>query len=313
MTFNQKNQTIQRETDYLTDYTGWLQCNQGMHSDEFPKYDPVVRYIRNGRDLANTVHQDVPWQFAINAAYVLLNWKSALDPGYPYLKSKTMEGFSTFGYPHLMALIAEAGVRAGRAVWFQKWWIHRRLRPEAFGGRIHNHLRKAANYTMIHQEILDSPVIERIFDANQKANGGGRDSGTYLLSQVYPEGSGLHPAYASGHAAMIGAAVTVLKVWFDESALLPYPVVPNRDGTSLVRYTGTDSDSLTVGGELNKLASNIAIGRNWAGIHWRSDATEGLKLGEEVAVRLMQEQNIVYSERGTFSLTRFDGTKTVIS
>jgi hypothetical protein len=47
-------------------------------------------------------------------------------------------------------------------------------------------------------------------------------------------------------------------------------------------------------------------------IHWRSDATQGLKLGEEVAIRLMQEQNIAYHERGSFTLTRFDGTKATI-
>ena len=36
--------------------------------------------------------------------------------------------------------------------------------------------------------------------------------------------------------------------------------------------------SLTLGGELDKLGSNIAIGRNIAGVHYWSDGVEGLRL-----------------------------------
>jgi hypothetical protein len=40
---------------------------------------------------------------------------------------------------------------------------------------------------------------------------------------------------------------------------------------------------------LDKLASNIAFGRDVAGVHWRSDAVEGLRLGEAVALSLLQD------------------------
>jgi hypothetical protein len=125
------------------------------------------------------VHIDLPWQFAINAAYILLNRKIPYDAGNPYNSPSKMDGFATFGYPHLMALIAEAGVRAARAVWFQKWWVHRRLRPETFGGRIHNHLRAAANYAMIDKEILNSSVLDKILHANESQPLGKK--ATYLL------------------------------------------------------------------------------------------------------------------------------------
>jgi hypothetical protein len=52
-----------------------------------------------------------------------------------------------------------------------------------------------------------------------------------------------------------------------------------------------------VGGELNKLASNIALGRNIAGVHWRSDTTESLKLGEEVAIRFLREERDCFNDR----------------
>ena len=85
---------------------------------------------------------------------------------------------------------------------------------------------------MIDQEVLDSEALKR---TNEKF-------GTFLLPQAFPEGSPLHPAYGSGHATVAGACVTVLKAWFDESWVLPDPVVPNAAGTELVPYTGPDAD-----------------------------------------------------------------------
>jgi hypothetical protein len=42
--------------------------------------------------------------------------------------------------------------------------------------------------------------------------------------------------------------------------------------------------TLKVGDELNKHASNISICRNIAGVHYRSDYTESVKLGEAEAI-----------------------------
>ncbi len=64
-----------------------------------------------------------------------------------------------------------------------------------------------------------------------------------------------------------------------------------------------------MGGELNKLASNIATGRNIAGVHWRSDATSSLALGEAVAISMLRDMRGTYNEPfNGFSLTKFDGT-----
>ena len=55
------------------------------------------------------------------------------------------------------------------------------------------------------------------------------------------------------------------------------------------------------------------MGRVLAGVHWRSDAEEGLKLGEAVAISLLRDLTATYPEdfRG-FSLTTFDGTRITI-
>jgi hypothetical protein len=98
-----------------------------------------------------------------------------------------------------------------------------------------------------------------------------------------------------------------LKAWFNENTVIQNPVVPDADGINLIPYSG--SENLTVGGELNKMASNVALGRNAAGVHWRSDATESILLGEAVAIALLQDQRGCYNEHfNGFSLTKFDGT-----
>src|SRR5712691_9548132 len=96
--------------------------------------------------------------------------------------------------------------------------------------------------------------------------------GSYLLPHDDPEGCPLHPAYAAQHAATLGAQVTALKALFDESAVMPNPVMPSDDGQSLLPYTGADAAQMTVGVELNKLASTVSLGRDIEGVHWRSDA-----------------------------------------
>ncbi|MBV9774000.1 MAG: hypothetical protein JO040_08625, partial [Gemmatimonadetes bacterium] len=65
----------------------------------------------------------------------------------------------------------------------------------------------------------------------------------------------------------------------------------------------------TVGGELNKLAGNIALFRNAAGVHWRSDYTYSLLLGEAVAIALLQELSLTFNEDDAFfQLTKLDGS-----
>ena len=63
--------------------------------------------------------------------------------------------------------------------------------------------------------------------------------------------------------------------------------------------------------ELNKVGANIAIGRNWGGVHYRSDYTESIYLGENVALGILQEQSLCYHKDQPFkcTLTKFDGKK----
>jgi membrane-associated phospholipid phosphatase len=298
MSLSQRIRTTAPDVDYITSYSNWLAVQNGA-STEGNQFDQTPRYIRNGRDLGEYVHRDFSYQAFINAALILLGMRAPLDSNNPYNNSKSQSGFSTFGAPHLLDMVARVANSALNAGWFQKWLVHRRLRPEAFGGRIHNHKTGAARYP-IHTDVLNSEVLNRVFSKQR----------SYLLSLAYPEGSPAHPAYPSGHATIAGACVTVLKAFFKESFVIPNPVEATTDGLSLVPYAGSD---LTVGGELNKLASNIAIGRDTAGVHWRSDGIEGLKLGEAVAISILTDMKGCFNENFKgFSLTKFDGTEVTV-
>jgi membrane-associated phospholipid phosphatase len=263
--------------------------------------DPTPRYLRNGRDLGQWVHIDALHQAYFQATLNLLAPVSAggsecpLNPGNPYLGSSMQDGFGTFGGPHILALVSEVATRALKAVWFQKWFVHRRLRPEAFAGRIHHKLVSGRPYP-IHPDALNSAALAQVFGAH----------GTYLLPMAFPEGSPLHPAYGAGHATVAGACVTILKALFDGNHVVPNPVVASDDGLALNPFAG---GPLTVEGELNKLAFNVAFGRNIAGVHWRTDGSASLALGEAVAISILRDQRTTYMEPfGGFTFRKFDGT-----
>jgi hypothetical protein len=79
--------------------------------------------------------------------------------------------------------------------------------------------------------------------------------------------------------------------------------------------SASDIPGLTINGEINKLASNIAMGRDFAGIHWRSDAEEGLRLGEAVALSILRDQNENYAGEKNFqgfTILTFDGDNMIV-
>ena len=300
--------TLRPGIEYATSFSDWLDLQRGCTPAQASEFDPVRRYIRTARDLAQWVHIDVLFQAYFNAALILLHPPEAggigapLNPGNPYFESATQDPFGTFGGPYLMTILCEVATRALKAQWYQKWCVHRRLRPEAMGGRIHLHATNQAAYPL-HSDILNSQALSRTFSL----------FGTGLLPQAYPEGSPLHPSYGAGHGTVAGACVTVLKALFDESFIVPDPVVPNTGGRQLVPYRGADAGSLTVGGELNKLASNVAVGRDMAGIHYRTEGIESFRLGEAVAISVLRDQRNTYNEDfGGFTFTRFDGSQITV-
>ena len=308
---DRKIQTQLPGLDHLTQYSDWLDSQNGFGS-VFSRPDPVRRHLRNGRDLGEWVHVDVLFQAYFTACLILGSPTNVFDaetdggtgapfnPGNPYFAVRNQVGFTCWGGPHIKTLLCEVATRALKLTWHQKWQVHRRLRPEAFGGVVHHQLKSNRYPGALHRDILESNVVNRVLSKN----------GTGLMPMAFPEGSPTHPSYTAGHATVAGACVTILKWFYDERFIISQPVVPTPDGLALQPYQGPP---LTVGGELNKLASNIATGRNIAGVHWRSDARESLHLGEELAISILRDQRALYPETYSGStFTRFDGTQITV-
>ena len=210
------------------------------------------------------------------------------------------------GQPDVAAAVAAVASEALKAVWFQKWFVHLRHRPESGGGIVY--LEKTGQGSNVlgrlSPTILNSQAVQTSFATNR----------SYFLSQAFPEGSPTHPAYPTGHGAVAGACITVLKFFFDGDFILPTLQVASSDGMQLNAYTGPDAGKLTVNGELNKLAHNVSFGHGiHAGIHWRSDTDTSIQLGEEVALSVLRDRAHTYHEKFTVKLTRVDGSIATVS
>lgn len=294
----QKIRTAVPGRDYMTATGEWLNIQNGQLAG-VNTFDDTPRYVRNGRDVGEYVHRDFTYQAGLCAGLMLLKMSAPLDGAIPYHHSLTQGGFVTFGPSDILHLVATVANLSLKAAWYQKWVIHRRARPEEIGGRVHYALTRRGD-APLHRDVLQSSVVQLV----QKRYG------TALLPQAYPEGCPSHPAYPAGHAVIAGACVTMLKACFAESWVLPEAYAASADGLTLQRYKG---EPLTVGGELDKLAENICLGRNYAGVHWRSDAMEGMRLGETYAIRYLQEMKLTANDFFTgFSVTKFDGTQVTI-
>ena len=295
--------------DFLTDYEEWLNVQNGGTPKSI-NYDPVRRYISTVRDLSEFSH--APGPVFASSSQILATARNANDPlsggigaplnsGNPFVKSKTQQGGNgSFAVGHLQALLGLGTSRAIRAAYWTKFYEHRILRPEAYAGLVHNNIANKTQYP-VHRNILNSKALARSFSK----------FGTYLLAHGYPEGSPIHSSYVGGAASIAGVNVTLLKAYFDEDFVIPNPVVPDpNDPTKVIPYTG---EPLTVGGELNKLATNYALGRGHGGIHWRTDGSAGLALGEAVAISLLRDERLGYNEKfNGFTFTKFDGTKITV-
>jgi len=284
--------------DYMTTVDDWRAIQNGGLA-AVNEFETQPKYIRSARDLAEFVHRDFTYQAFLGAALMLLKMSAPLDGGIPYQYSVNQGGFVTFGAPDILHFVATVANLALKSTWYQKWLQHRTARPEEIGARVHFALRKQS-VSPLHADLLKSEAVGLTKEK----------FATALLPQSYPEGAPSHPSFPAGHAAIAGACATILKAWFAETWVLPQTFVPAADGLSLQRYEGPD---LTVGGELDKLAENVAYARNFAGVHFRSDAAEGLRLGETVAIQYLREMKLTAREFfAGFHLRKFDGTQITV-
>jgi hypothetical protein len=266
--------------------------------------------------------------------------------------TRRRDAFATFGGPHILSLVTEVATRCLKAVRRQKFNFHRRCRPELLGGRIQlvecgqeNKLGCAKDVFKHLAKEIPKDLLDAISAHNDDQNTASKhkdreECGLWcngkglpdwctgkhrnlLLPMAFPEGSPMHPAYGAGHATVAGGCVTVLKAFFEmyedcdsgkERQLFgnTSAYVPDlaKDGKALIDQ-GV-AKPLTIQGELDKLAANIAIGRNMAGVHYYSDYYDSLRMGERITVGILLEQAPTYGDAVDMTFKSFDGDRITI-
>lgn len=348
-TIDQMQTPYKSKRNYLTVFDDWLHAqNSGRdrtwtprdpdgqdyshaNEDSADNYEKNVRYISTIRDLARFVNKDALHQAYFNAAILLLSGGAQWTPGNPYANSFREAGFGVLGGPHILALVSEVATRALKVVWNQKWQVHLRLRPEAYGGLVHVQKigiggAQGRRPYGLPAWVSGTKAATKVLDTTN----------SLLLPMAYTPGSPTHPAYGAGHATVAGACVTVLKAYFKtfetNSLGEDVPVlfntlrersVPYGPGSTMQAWiSGVKATSrgdvgvctplpsavankLTIEGELNKLAMNVAMGRSMGGVHWRTDNTRSLMLGEALAAEILADITTDVNEKPTFEFRSF--------
>ena len=352
-TIDQRQRPYKRGRDYLWDYDSWLlaqrtgrdaagQAYPMSNEDAAENFEVKPRHISTIRDLARFVNKDALHQAYFNAALVMLSGNASWTPGNPYgdgptgsggrLKNREA-GFGVLGGPHILALVSEVATRALKIVWNQKWQVHLRLRPEAYGGLVH---MQTIGRTVNGTTTMRAYGLPGWTGGTEAAKRVRACTKALFLPLAFTPGSPTHPAYGAGHATVAGCCVTILKAYFqtistagpdcgkpikfstllercepwgekDPIAMYLPSIVAKPDGEEgeLLPLPKDQADALTIEGELNKLASNVAMGRSAGGVHWRSDNTRSLVLGEAIAAQILADITRDVNERPSFEFRTF--------
>jgi hypothetical protein len=279
-----------------------------------PQAEPMVRkYIFCGRGLAEAVHNDPAYQFYYQGALILNSLGCPTNPDFPVYANQS--AFITGpALPNVLCAIGAVADLCLKHAWYWKWQAYRRLRPEQLSVWVHdvkkNILPNKNNFDLS-DVLLENIVLEQIEDLY----------GNYTIPLTYPEGCPVHPSYPAGHSVCAGACSTIMKMYYDCSKkwhTLTQPV-QSIDGDSLTPYTDADHNEITVLSEIDKLCSNVSLGRSWSSVHYRSDDIEGMLLGEQIAIAWMADnlsstvENWLDGKIPKISFTKFDGTTHIVT
>ena len=306
----------------------WIEIQNGKIIKNV--HDNNVKYINTPKILATKVHTDPLFQFYYNAA--IISFQNNIKPsGFNNGKSSI---WTSSGPPDIFASVAHVALGTLRSAWFNKYNIAMRIRPEVFAQRI-NLIKNEKNNIYIDRVPGFKNINNNMQNINNILSQVHGKQMNYHLKTLYTEGSPTHPSWPAGHACVAGACVTVLKAMLDTHEIDGNPkkwpmckfnthsgsdngICHSIDGNNLVKYKMDNSQQLTIVGELNKLASNVSIGRNFAGVHYRCDSISGISLGEQYAITYLIDKAKEYNESynkmfNHFFLEKFDGSKIKIT
>lgn len=307
--YNLGNITIDQKYEVEADYeqsstlSDWLDVQRGKVNGSIVKSQ--AKYCHTPRVLGSIVHNDPLYQLYQSAS--LIAFQNGIGPvGYDI---QTNSDWTSGGGPFVLSCVGEVSLNALKVAWYHKYGVNLRIRPSVMAQRLNlaltdtdgkytNHVAGLSQIKNI-VESKCSDMMAKVRMANSQDDG--ETEGTNLLKNQYPEGSPTHPSLPAGHAVVAGACCTVMKALLtthsSSGGRLPWskPVKHSVDGDFLVDYNG-NTNGMTIIGELNKLASNVSLGRDWAGVHYRCDGDCGLKLGEKVAMDFLRDKRLSIHE-----------------
>ena len=301
--------TASPASEFLTDYEEWLGVYRTARRRAARCSSTRRRANRDGRDLAEYVRN--PPAFAWAASLLRGTPAGGPDPRYsglypaaqpasypsnPYRRSKNQApGAASFGLPYVQALLAEGTSYAVRASYWQKYFVHRTVRPEAYGGLAHHRLANGVSDYPLHDDFLRSEALKR-----SKAK-----YGTYLLSQTYPgvrrctppipaapRSPGRHgpcSKRSSTRAGSFRSADSPIRSIRPARALYGSPAHGRR--------------------RAEQARGEQRLGRNWSGIHGAPTPLPRVAAGEAVAISILRNERRTFHEPfDGFTFTKFDGS-----
>lgn len=254
-------------------------------------------------------------------------------------------GFGVLGGPHILALVSEVATRALKVVWNQKWQVNLRLRPEAYGGLVHVENIGVGGITRPYGLQMDVAKNEAAKRVVKKYKSYLLPMAFTPGSPTHPAYGAGHATVAGACVTVLKAYFQTFETKCDKDGkevLCPIPFVFDKEHnikglkerldnngdpkpfgaadpihvyeTGLVGSTqvgvrtkleGKVAKQLTIEGELNKLAQNVAMGRSMGGVHWRSDNTRSLILGEALAAEILADITADTNEDEYFEFRTF--------
>ena len=180
---DQKIKTYMPGKDFMTKQCDFDNIQQGADPTEVAVFDDLHRYMRTGRDTSAYTQVDELYQAYLIAYLVAIGIRIPANPGNPYANGtyKNEKAFGTLGGPDIAATLGAVARAAINAVWYRKWRVHLKHRPEAGGGIVQllkngmlnaTDKAKLANFNI----VLNSAALNLSFLRN----------GSYLLSQAFP-------------------------------------------------------------------------------------------------------------------------------
>ena len=302
----------------------WLKVQNSEPLTSVSNVPTLTRFTNDALVLGGKVHNDPLYAFYYAAALILLG--NGVKPENATLDLGNSTAWTTGSGPDILSAVSHVSKGALLCAWNTKWNIGMKIRPEVYAQRLdlaRQNVGGIREATPKLDTIWQNNEIAQEIKALVQAHHGGSE---LLLHQQYPEGSPTHPSFVAGHAAVSGACTTILKAMLkvhDDTGSIKWSAVgdvkqSNVDGSALEDYTGADATEVSIVGELNKLASNIAVGRDFAGVHFRSDGDIGIQMGEEYAISYLIDLCKSYDESLTgsfkeYNLQKFSGEFVKIS